>query len=261
MVVFSNCKINLGLRILKRREDGYHEVETVMYPLPLYDILEVLPSDSFKFLQTGLVVDGSQEDNMCVKAYRLFQKAFGIGPVYMHLHKQLPIGAGMGGGSANGTFVLKVLNTLFQLNLEEADLQFWSAKLGSDCPFFVKNTPQLARGRGEILEEIPVSLKGRFLVIEKPDIVISTGFAFQDVHISGISNELVNHLRQPLETWKTFVKNDFENHIFEKYPELRQIKDLFYKKGALYASLTGSGAVVYAIFNHRPEGFKTIIEL
>lgn len=261
MVVFPNCKINLGLRILSKREDNYHELETIMYPIPLYDILEIVPNPTFEFVQTGIDVAVDLEQNICVKAYRLFQNEFSISPVRIHLHKQLPMGAGMGGGSADGTFVLKTLNSLFNLQLSEADLLYWSAFLGSDCPFFINNNAQLAKGRGDVLQPISVSLKGKYLAIVQPNIHISTKDAFENVFISGKANELVLDIQKPIREWKSIIQNDFENHIFEKYPLLRDLKETFYQNGALYASLTGSGSVVYGIFDFIPSGYSRVIEL
>ena len=261
MVVFPNCKINLGLRIINKRSDGYHELETLMYPVPYYDILEVMDADQFQFTQTGSTVAGSMEDNICVKAYRLMVEKHAIPPVSIHLHKQLPMGAGMGGGSADATFTLKVINDLLALNLSVEQLQEYSAELGSDCPFFVKDVPQLATGRGEILEDISLDLKGYFLVLIHPAIHISTAEAFRGVHISGKSGESKEISTLPVENWKGVMKNDFENHIFENHPELAAVKSQLYESGAIYASMTGSGSVVYGLFKDRPNGFTTVIEL
>lgn len=261
MVVFPNCKINLGLHIVGKRADGYHEIETVMYPVPLCDILEVVPSTTFEFIQTGAPVNGGLEDNICVKAFRLLQDRYQIEPVSMYLHKQLPMGAGMGGGSADGTFTIKALNELFQLNLSEEQMITLSAELGSDCAFFVKNTPQLATGRGEKLEDIHVSLKGYYLALLHPPIHISTAEAFRGVHISGRSNQLKDIVNLPISQWNGILENDFEKHIFEHYPVLAEAKQRLYKDGAIYASLTGSGSVVYGIFDHHPKRYDKVIEI
>lgn len=261
MVVFPNCKINLGLHIIGKRSDGYHELETVMFPVPMHDILEVVPSSSFHFEQSGTVVAGNLEDNICVKAFRLLEQKYDISPVDMYLHKQLPMGAGMGGGSADGTFALQALNAVMDLNLSTDELIELSAQLGSDCPFFVRNTPQLAKGRGEILTEVPVSLKGYYLALLHPPIHISTAEAFQGVHISGRSGELEKLVQLPVTEWKGKLENDFEIHIFERYPALSQAKEQLYKDGAIYASLTGSGSVVYGIFDHPPKGYEMVIAI
>ncbi len=261
MVLFPNCKINLGLRILSKREDGYHELESVLYPVPFYDVLEITPSESFKFIQTGLQINGSPEENICVKAFRLLEDRFQIEPVSIHLHKQLPMGAGMGGGSANGTFVLAAINKVLNIGITEQEMIELSAQLGSDCPFFVRNIPQLAKGRGDVLAPIDVNLKGKYLGVEHLPIHISTADAFSGVHISGVNEDWVDIFAQPIEKWRDLLYNDFENHIFEKYPALGELKDHFYQSGALYASLTGSGSVVYGIFDEIPVGFKKVIEL
>lgn len=241
--------------------DGYHELETIMLPVPLYDVLEILPSETFQFHLTGKEIPGDSNENICVKAFHLFEEAFSIPPVSIHLHKMLPTGAGMGAGSANGAFVLKGLNTLFSLGLSDQELIYWSAKLGSDCAFFIKNIPQIASGRGELLKDINIDLSGFFLVLEHLPIHISTAEAFKGVHLSQRDPALTEWVTQPVLKWKSFLQNDFEKHIFEHYPELKKKKEELYQAGALFASMTGSGSVIYGIFEKRPMGYKISVEL
>jgi len=257
MIVFPNAKINLGLNIIEKRPDGYHELETVMVPIPLYDILEITKSNTFEYVHSGIEVGGSLEDNLCVKAYHLINENYSIPPVRIHLRKQIPMGAGLGGGSADATFVLKTLNELFQLNISTKKLQEFAGKLGSDCPFFVLNTPQIAKGRGEILQEIDLDLSGIYLKLVFPAIHISTKIAFSGVHISGDSGKLVEDLQDSIETWQEHVKNDFEYHIFKEFPVLSHYKENFLKEKAVYASMSGSGSTVFGLYKERPLLPKT----
>ena len=252
MIVFPNAKINLGLNIVEKRTDGYHSLETVMIPIPLYDIIEITKSEKFEYVHSGIDLGGSIEENLCVKAYLLIQENFKISPVRIHLRKQIPIGAGLGGGSADATFVLKALNELFELNISIAKLQEFAGQLGSDCPFFVLNTPQIATGRGEILKAIEVDLNGLFLKLAFSSIHISTKTAFSGVYISGDSGNLASEIQQPIETWQDLVKNDFERHIFEEFPVLSHYKENFIREGAVFASMSGSGSTVFGIYKNEP---------
>lgn len=256
MIVFPNAKINLGLNIVEKRSDGYHELETVMIPIPLYDILEITKSEKFEYVHSGIEVGGSLEDNLCVKAYHLIKENYSISPVRIHLRKQIPMGAGLGGGSADATFVLKTLNDLFELNISTEKLQEFAGKLGSDCPFFVLNTPQIATGRGEILSEINLDLSGLFLKLAFPSIHISTKTAFSGVHISGDLGKLASFILQPIEMWQGNVKNDFEHHVFEEFPVLSHYKMNFLKDGAIYTSMSGSGSTVFGIYTEKPSNPK-----
>lgn len=252
MILFPNAKINLGLNIIAKRNDGYHELESVMIPVGLFDILELTEQATFEMIQSGIPVAGSTDDNLCVKAWRLMHERYSIPNVRIHLRKQIPMGAGMGGGSADGAFVIEGLNTLFQLNLQIEERQQLAAVLGSDCPFFIRNTPQLARGRGELLRPIAFNNKGYFLKIVNPGIHISTKEAFSGVQISGEQGALENQILLPIESWRDTVKNDFEVHLFELHPSLPQIKAALYKEGALYASMSGSGSTLFAIYPQKP---------
>lgn len=262
MIVFPNAKINLGLNIIEKRTDGYHSLETVMIPIPLYDILEITKSETFEYIHSGIPVDGRVEDNLCYKAYQLILENYNITPVRIHLRKQIPMGAGLGGGSANATFVLKALNELFDLKISISELQDLSAKLGSDCPFFVTNTPQLALGRGELLSPIKLDLSDFFIKLVFPPIHISTKVAFSGVHISGDCGYLPTQVQEPIELWQKSIKNDFEHHIFKEFPVLSHFKENFLKEGAIYTSMSGSGSTIFGIFKEKPlEGDGIVVRL
>lgn len=265
MIVFPNCKINLGLHITGKRNDGYHNIATVFYPVPIKDALEIIHtsepgplSQHVIFSQSGIPVDGEAQSNLCVKAWELLKKDFPDLPaIQLHLHKAIPMGAGLGGGSADGALTLLLLNEKFSLKLSREALLAYSLQLGSDCPFFIINQPCIASGRGEILEELPtLSLAGYRLVIVNPGIHINTGWAFTQLTISPVDTESAGNITdqlkaiiaQPVTDWKHVLINDFEKHVFEQYPAIADIKTLLYEKGALYASMSGSGSTVYGIF-------------
>jgi 4-diphosphocytidyl-2-C-methyl-D-erythritol kinase len=252
VVSFPNCKINLGLHILGKRTDGFHNLETVFYPVQLRDALEIIPSinTEIEFTATGLAVDGKAQDNLCVKAYYLLKKDFQQLPaVKIHLHKAIPLGAGMGGGSADAAFMLKLLNEKFQLNLSSSELINYALQLGSDCPFFIINKPCFATGRGEVLEEITIDLSMYKMVLINPGIHISTGWAFSNI-TPALSNKSVKEIiQQPIETWKDQLKNDFEIAVFAAHPEIKEIKASLYQQGAIYTAMSGSGSTVFGIFN------------
>jgi len=249
MITFPCAKINIGLNIVERLTTGYHALETVMIPIPLYDVLEILPAETFSFQQSGLNIDGDIDNNLCVKAFNMMKSQYKIGNVYMHLHKRIPFGAGLGGGSSDATSVVKVLNTLFKLNLNAEEFKKLVAQLGSDCAFFVNHIPQLATGRGEILQALNnLSLKNYILVVVKPEIYISTQNAYSKAHVSGEQGRLFLDIQKSLTEWKHCIKNDFETSVFKEFVQLKQIKEHLYSKGALYASMSGSGAAMYGFF-------------
>ncbi|MBC7874851.1 MAG: 4-(cytidine 5'-diphospho)-2-C-methyl-D-erythritol kinase [Ferruginibacter sp.] len=255
MIVFSNCKINLGLNILHKRNDGYHDLETIFYPLPLTDSLEIIENKTngrnhaFPFTCSGLPIDGNPLSNLCVKAYRLLKKNFpGIPGVQIHLHKVIPSGAGLGGGSANAAFTLMALNELFDLQLSTGQLVNYASGLGSDCPFFIINKPCLAKGRGEMLEPIELDLSPYNLIIVNPGIHVDTGRAFLEIYPARQEKSLKEIIATPLERWKDELHNDFEKIIFQKHREIVDIKDSMYRNGAIYAAMSGSGSTVFGIF-------------
>jgi 4-diphosphocytidyl-2-C-methyl-D-erythritol kinase len=283
MIVFPNCKINLGLHILNKREDGYHNLETVFYPVQLRDALEVVRRDDgrlttddsktlsevegslrviersrdndIQFSSTGLPIAGDEANNLCIKAYHLLKKDFPtLPPVQMHLHKAIPMGAGLGGGSSDGAFALKLLNDKFQLGLSTQQLIDYALQLGSDCPFFIINKPCYATSRGEILETVALDLSDYHFAIVNPGIHVNTGWAF--ANLSGRSkrpdSELKAIIQQPIETWKDQLINDFEEPVSKAHPEIATIKQQLYDAGAVYASMTGSGSTVFGIFKEEP---------
>jgi 4-diphosphocytidyl-2-C-methyl-D-erythritol kinase len=252
MVSFPNCKINLGLNIIGKRPDGFHDIQTVFYPLPWSDILEVnrVPGkeSGAEFKSTGIRIYGGKETNLCVRAYQLLAADHPLGAVKMHLHKLLPIGAGLGGGSSDAAFVLRALNQLFQLRLSDDVLSDYAARLGSDCPFFIRNKPVYATGRGEVFEEIRLKLDDYFLVVVKPRVHVSTAEAYAGVTPMQPKQSLKELIRKPLETWKDHIHNDFEKTVLDRHPSIRKIKKKLYDEGAVYASMSGSGSSVYGIF-------------
>lgn len=253
MVSFPNCKINLGLHILRKRSDGYHDLETVFYPIGLTDILEIIENRYAKtavhLSTSGEPVEGRPANNLCVRAYRLLQKDFpSLPPTLIHLHKVIPAGAGLGGGSANASFTLQMINEIAGLGLNQQQLLHYAAQLGSDCPFFIINKPCYATGRGEILEEFELDLSTYSIVLVNPGIHVNTGVAFTGIVPAMPAYSIKEILQQPVSQWKYKLQNDFEKTVFKSYREIVDIKDSLYQKGALYASMSGSGSSVYGIF-------------
>ncbi len=249
MVAFPFCKINLGLSILSKRTDGFHSIETCFYPVPWTDVLEIIPSDELTFTASGIPIDGELSSNLCLKAYYVLQRDFNLSPVKIHLHKIIPMGAGLGGGSADAAFTLTLLNQLFELKLTIKQLKIYASRLGSDCGFFLERKPQLGEGRGEELSEVSVDLKNKFLIIVKPDIHISTQEAYAGIKVKSPKNRVKEVVeKQPLPKWRDHLVNDFEESIFEKFPVISQIKKSLYSKGATYSSMSGSGSSVFGIF-------------
>jgi 4-diphosphocytidyl-2-C-methyl-D-erythritol kinase len=249
MITFPNAKINLGLHVVSKRSDGYHNLETVFYPVGWSDILEVLPSEKSGFNTSGLTISGNPEDNLCLKAYRLLQKDFGLPNVHIHLHKIVPMGAGLGGGSSDGAWTLRLLNEIFHLSLPIERLAEYASLLGSDCAFFLYDNARLGQGRGNDLSDFDVSaLKGKFLVIVKPAAHVSTAEAYAGINPTQPKVSLQEILTRPISEWKNVLKNDFEESVFKKYPQLSHIKSQLYDAGALYASMSGSGSALYGVF-------------
>lgn len=252
MIIRANCKINIGLDVLERRADGFHELSTVMFPVVgLYDEVEVerIDSSNVEFCSEGITIDCSSDSNLCVKAYRLMSERYGISGVRITLRKNIPFGAGLGGGSSDATVVILAINSLFELGLEESVLIDLAAELGSDTAFFVRNTPQLCTGRGEKMVSIDLSLRGYWLVLIKPDEGVSTREAYSGVKPAYPERPLSELIELPVEEWQGLIKNDFEPHIFEAHPLLATIKDDLLGAGALYASMSGSGSTIYALFS------------
>lgn len=257
MKIRANCKINIGLDVLRRREDGYHDLSTVMVPVKgLYDEVEVVATDKSSLTILGLEVDCDPEQNICMKALRLMQQRYGIGEASITLDKRIPFGAGLGGGSADGTVVILALNEIFSLNLDEQTLISLAAELGSDTAFFVRNTPQLCEGRGEIMTPIELRLDGYWLVLIKPDENVSTREAYAGVKPRIPERSLVERLAEPIEKWQGSVKNDFERSVFASHPVIGEIKQILLDAGATYASMSGSGSTVFGIFAQKERAEK-----
>lgn len=258
MISFPNAKINLGLYITEKREDGFHNIETVFLPIPtLCDILEIIPipnqDTKLSFSASGIKVDGDQNDNLCVKAYNYLNELVELPKVAIHLHKQIPMGAGLGGGSADGAFALRMLNDLVKEPLPQSKLTELALKLGSDCPFFLQNTASFGSGRGEKLEHIDINLQGYFIIIVNPGIHVNTGLAYKQSTPSPAPFNLRQINDVPIEKWKNLVTNDFEKVVFKAHPEIEAIKSELYSMGAIYSSMSGSGSTVFGIFKKKPE--------
>ncbi len=257
MIVFPNSKINLGLRILRKRPDGYHDLETIFFPIPLTDVLEINRDDDqpvtpkIPFSKSGFVINGDPSDNLCIKAYRLLRKDFPqIGSIKMHLHKAVPSGAGLGGGSADAAFTLLLLNKQFDLHLSEQQLLNYALHLGSDCPFFIINKPCYATGRGELLEPMSLDLSNYRLLLVNPGIHINTGRAFLNIRPTVPEISVRDIIAKPVERWKDELFNDFEKWVFSEHRAIVDIKDKLYVAGAVFAAMSGSGSSVYGLFRN-----------
>jgi len=254
MICFPNAKINLGLHITSKRKDGYHEIETCMYPIPLFDALEIIiDRKRSTFNSTGISIPGDPKDNLILKAYHLLKKDFPNLPhITIHLHKNIPMGAGLGGGSADAAFALNLMNNLFDLILDDFFLEEYAANLGSDCPFFIENSPKIATGRGEILENSRVDLKGSYLILINPGIHIGTKEAYSGVTPKKPEINLADVLGDK-SRWKEELQNDFEPSTFVSFPEIGKIKSDLYEMGAYYAAMSGSGSSVFGLFESQPK--------
>ena len=257
MVSFPNAKINIGLNIIGKRPDGFHNLNTIFYPIGIRDAIEIIEDhnnqNQIDFSQTGIPIPGDDTDNLCIKAYQLLKNDFPQLPnIQMHLHKSIPMGAGLGGGSADGAFILKLVNDKFNLGLNESQLIKYALELGSDCPFFIKNKPCFAEGRGEILNEISLDLSNYKILIVNPGIHINTGWAFNNLKITGTETNLQQAITKDITTWKDSITNDFETPVIKAHPGIGEIKNQLYNSGALYSSMSGSGSTVFGIFKNKP---------
>tara|TARA_B100000900_G_scaffold249355_1_gene212260 strand:- start:2436 stop:3218 length:783 start_codon:yes stop_codon:yes gene_type:complete len=249
LILFPNAKINVGLHIKSKRVDGYHELETIFYPVKYCDVLEILPSHKLAFTRSGIDIPG--DGNLCLDAYQLLKQGFNIPTVHIHLHKIIPIGAGLGGGSSDAAFTLKGLNDLFDLQLSNEQLRMYAVQIGADCPFFIDNKPMLANGIGEVLEPIDLDLSAYHIAIVKPNIHISTAEAYSGVIPKEPLYSLRDLIKSPVKEWQ--IQNDFEQSVFAKHPAIEELKSYLYKQGAVYAAMTGSGSSVFALFKSRPN--------
>ena len=252
MVVFPNAKINLGLNVVEKRADGFHNLETVFYPININDVVEIVVSDDKQndvtFTSSGLAIDANTDNNLCVKAYKLLKQHFDLPAIKMHLHKTIPMGAGLGGGSADAACTLQLLNTKFNLNISTNQLINYSLQLGSDCPFFIINTPCFATSRGEVLQPININLSSYKIVIVNPNIHISTAQAFANITPAKPTISIQQIIEQPITTWKNSLVNDFEQSVFATHSSLQKIKENLYNIGAVYAAMSGTGSTFYGIF-------------
>lgn len=258
MIVFPNAKINIGLNIVEKREDGYHNLESVFLPIGWKDALEVIidknnSNGNVSFSSSGLAIPGDVNDNLCIKSYRIIQQDYDLPAIKIHLHKNIPMGAGLGGGSSDAAFCIKAINEVCELNLAWGEMHHYAKQLGSDCSFFITNKPTYATQKGDVLETISLNLSGKFILIVHPGIHVSTAQAYAGVKPQKALYNLEEVvLNEPIESWKEKVKNDFEKSVFEQHSEIKNIKDKMYDYGAVYASMSGSGSAVYGIFNQEP---------
>jgi len=260
MLSFANAKINLGLLVTEKRDDGYHNIETVFYPIKLYDVVEITASDSFSFRSDGLFIPQGGP-NLCEKAWQLLNADFELKPVRIHLLKNIPIGAGLGGGSSDAAHVLKLIDQFYQLNLTTYQLQGYAAQLGADCPFFIENSPVYATGMGATFAPVELDLSKYRIIVIKPEIHISTAEAYQHIIPQTPTIDIQHVLRLPIQEWKYHLTNDFELGLFQQYPLIEKIKHKLYKSGALYASMSGSGSAVFGIFEEEETDLSGMEDL
>ena len=290
MITFPNAKINIGLNIVAKRTDGYHDIETLFFPVNLQDALEVtlkkpldsgvikkrlevgnllhlktesrypeidsVDESSYELHLLGDAIEGNPADNLVVKAYKLLAEDFDIQPVVIHLYKHIPSGAGLGGGSSDAAQMIALLNKRFGLKMKNRCMERYAAQLGSDCAFFIRNKPAFATGRGEILTPVDLSLQNYFIVIVKPNIFVSTAEAYAGVTPAKPEVSLRDAIKRPVSEWKNLIVNDFEKSVFAKHPQLQQLKDKMYELGAEYASMSGSGSAIYGIFSKSVENVE-----
>ncbi|MHB1178905.1 MAG: 4-(cytidine 5'-diphospho)-2-C-methyl-D-erythritol kinase [Daejeonella sp.] len=247
MILFPNAKINIGLNIINKRADGFHNLETVFYPVMVRDVLEVVESKELSFTSSGSAVPGNPDDNLCLKSYHLLSQDIKLPPVHIHLHKNIPIGAGLGGGSSDASFLIRLMNEKFDLGLSIEEMENYASRVGSDCAFFIKNIPVYASERGDKLAKIELNLSQYYIILVMPPIRVATSDAFKKI-IPAPSSSLKELIEAPVESWKYSIENDFESPVFSKNPEIKAIKDSLDDAGALYASMSGSGSSVYGIF-------------
>jgi 4-diphosphocytidyl-2-C-methyl-D-erythritol kinase len=259
MVTFPNAKINLGLHVIERRPDGYHNLETIFYPVRLADALEILPSEKFSFQSSGIRMEPEIEKNMVVKAFRLLQEDFHLPNVKIYLHKIIPTGAGLGGGSSDAAFALVMVNKIFNIGLSQLQLEKFAGMLGADCPFFIKNIPSLAMGKGDQLKPLEVDLSPYHLVIVKPPVSVNTALAYLGITPKRPDISLYDIINQPVGSWRNFLHNDFEDSVFRQFPQIATIKQTLYDLGAHYASMSGSGSAAFGLFRKLPQKLRNLI--
>jgi len=248
MILFPNAKVNLGLNIVEKRANGYHNLESIFYPIPLHDGLETIQANQTTFKIEGKPIAGETEANLAVKAFQLLKQDYDLPPIQTCLYKKIPMGSGLGGGSADGAFMLKLLNELFELNLDSTILKSYADQLGSDAPFFIDNRPMFVSGTGNVMQPIDLSLKGYHLAIICPQASILTPEAYKHIKPQKPRYPVQEIIKYPIQDWSELLCNDFETFAVTHHPELQVIKEKLYQQGALYASMTGSGSAIYGIF-------------
>ncbi len=248
MICFPNAKINIGLNIVEKRTDGFHNIETIFYPIPLYDALEIIPAEKSTFTISGIDIPDVIENNLVMRAYQMIKADFDLPELSIYLHKNIPLGAGLGGGSSDAAYMIKLLNDSFSLLLTDEQMENYASRLGSDCSFFIRNQPAFATQRGEILQPIGLSLDSYLLAIIKPPVHISTRDAYRIISPKAPEKSINQLVNSPIEAWKDTIQNDFETVIFPTFPLLKDIKALLYQQGAIYAAMSGSGSALYGIF-------------
>jgi len=253
MLYYSNAKINLGLNVVEKREDGFHNIETIFYPISINDALEFIPAEKVGLSSSGIEIDCNLEDNLIIKAYKLLQSDFSLPNLQFHIHKIIPFGAGLGGGSANAAATLQALNTFFELNISKDKLQEYASKIGSDCAFFIKNKPVFAKDKGDVFTDIHIDLLDYYILLIHPGFGVSTVDAYANILPQKPKISVKEIINQPLESWANSLKNDFENPVFQKHSILKTIKSKLYSKGAIYAAMSGSGSSMFGLFKEKPS--------
>ncbi len=259
MIVFPNAKINIGLNVVSKREDGFHNLETIFYPVKLADALELAQAGETQLSISGIQIDGAPENNLILKAYQLIKTDFDLPPLQFHLHKIIPFGAGLGGGSSDAAFTLKLLNDFYDLGIESQSLESYAAQIGADSPFFIRNRPTFATGIGNNFHDIELDLSDYEIIILKPNVSVNTAEAYRNVIPRNPKFRLIEIVKTPVEDWKNLIVNDFEKSVFLLHPQIAKLKQLLYDFGANYASMSGSGSAVFGIFRHLPTTLENKI--
>ncbi len=256
MIGFPNAKINIGLNVVSKRDDGYHNLETIFYPVSWSDGLEFVIADETQLTTSGIQLEGDFENNLIIKAYRLLKKDFDLPSLHFHLHKVIPFGAGLGGGSSDAAFTISMVNNYFKLGLSISEMEKYASKIGADCPFFIRNKPTFATGTGNVFHDIEINLSDYKILIAKPDVSVSTPEAYKNIIPQEPEISLTEIVKTPVENWKNTLVNDFEKSVFQQYPQIEELKNILYQNGAVYASMSGSGSAVFGIFRHLPTDLK-----
>jgi 4-diphosphocytidyl-2-C-methyl-D-erythritol kinase len=251
MLAFANAKINLGLNITEKRSDGYHNIETIFYPVKLNDVVEITDAKDTTCMVKGIDVPGEAKDNLCLKAFNVLRKDFDLPAQQITLLKNIPVGAGLGGGSSDAAHLVKLVNEKFKLGLSVVTMQDYVRGLGADCAFFIENKPVFACGKGDEFESIAIDLSNYRVVLVKPPVHVSTAAAYAGIKPESPRRSIKDLIHLPVEKWKGQLENDFEPSVFLGYPEIEQVKSKLYQLGALFALMSGSGSCVYGIFDQK----------